>query len=186
MEHKPDERLTPDETSALAALRSPSQPSTELYERVRSNLARQGAFQRPVRRWIGPLAAAAGIALAYVAGMRAATPPEPMPGQQYAFFLLNTPEARWPAGVTSAEIVEEFRSWAQPLVAAGRLAAADELAEEYRLVDLDAVRTGDRAEGVNGFFIVTAPDDSAAVMLARTLPHVRQGGVVSVQRLMRR
>lgn len=186
MKQQPDEQLTPDETSALAALRSPARPSTELYERVHADLARQGVFHRPGRRWVGPLAAAAGIVLAYAAGMRAATPPEPMPGQQYAFFLLNTPEARWPAGVTPAEIVEEFRSWAQPLAAAGRLAAADELAEEYRLVDLNGVRTGDLGDGVNGFFIVTAPDDSAAAELARTLPHVRQGGVVSVQRLMQR
>jgi hypothetical protein len=186
MEQKPDEQLTPDETSAIAALRSPSQPSTELYERVRSDLVRQGAFKRPVRRWVGPLAAAAGIALAYVAAMRAATPPEPMPGPQYAFLLHNTPEARWPDGTSPTQIVEEFREWARPLASEGRLRLGDELADDHLLVDDERVLPGDRALGMNGMFIVSAPDDSSAIAIARTLPHVRQGGVVSVQRLMNR
>jgi hypothetical protein len=183
-----DEQLTPDESRAMAALRVSVDPSPELYHRVSAGLGRRGAFRRPVRRWLGPLAAAAAVVLAYMAGVRSSAVPAPatVPGPQYAFFLLNTPEARWPEDVSPVQIVEEFRSWAQPLATSGRLALADELAEEHQLVDQMTARIGDPAQGFNGFFVVSAPDDSAAIQLARTLPHVRQGGVVAVQRLMGR
>jgi len=177
---------TPDEANALAALRTPADPSPDLYGRVRAAFGRRGAFEKPGRRWLVPLAVAAAIVLAYVAGLRAAADPVSVSGPQYAFFLLNRPEARWPDSVSQAQIVEEFRLWAQPLAVSGRLALGDELAGQRRLVDLTSVRTGDPAEGLSGFFVVTAPDDSAAVELARTLPHVRQGGVVAVQRLLAR
>lgn len=187
MDRERDDRLTPDEERALASLRVPVEPSTELYGRVTSGLRASGRMQ-PVRRWTGPLLAAAAIVLAYMAGLRSAGPSTPaaIPGPQYAFLLMNEPVVRWPDGMTAAQVVEEFRSWAGPLSASGRLVMADELAEEYRLVDQSTVSAGDPARGINGFFVVSAPDDSAAIALARTLPHVRQGGVVTVQRLMQR
>lgn len=183
----PDDDLMPDEARALAALREPVEPPAGLRDRVEANLRRRGAIRSSARRWVGPLAAAAGIVLAYYAGTRsAASTPPAVSGTQYAFFLMNTPETQWPDSMTESQVVEAFRQWAGPLATAGRLAVADELAPQHYLVDADNVRDGDVATGMNGFFVVTAISDSAAFALARSLPSVRHGGVVAVQRLMSR
>lgn len=181
-----DDDLSPAEARALAALRTSVEPSADVKRRVLADLRSRRAFRSPYR-WAVRVAAVAGFVLAYYAGARSVgSAPAAAAGPQYAFFLMNTPVTQWPDTLSAPQIVTAFREWAAPLATAARLASADELAPDFYLVNATGARAGDTAAGVNGFFVVTAADDSAAIALARSLPSVQYGGEVSVQRLMSR
>ena len=98
----------------------------------------------------------------------------------------NTPAARWPSGVTNAQIVDEFRVWAAALAREGRLLFAEELDTGRVLVDSSGARLDQAALGSGGLFVVRAPDADSAARAGGDPAHVRQGGVVAVQRLVMR
>lgn len=174
--------LPPQATEALRALRRPVAPPDSLYHSVVAGLRARGALRDPRRRWTRAVGVAAAVGLAFVGGRYSAAP-EVAAGPEYAFFLLNTPAARWPAGMTGQQIVEEFEAWASPLARDRRLVLAERLSRDRLLVDSAGIRVGDDAQGLNGLFVVRAAGLESATALARTLPHVRRGGVVAVQPL---
>lgn len=175
------------EGEALRRLRQPVEPSAAHARTVRELLRQRGAFRRPGAGWGMPLAIAASLLIGLMVGRQtrsdavaAAT------GDEYVFVLLNHPAPTWPRGTTEGQIVNAYREWSGRLARAGQLSVAEELDSARIVVDSAGPRRGEFAGGFGGFFLVRADDDSAAAVLAASLPHVRQGGAVAIQRVTTR
>lgn len=132
----------------------------------------------------GWVAARSGMERPSVAG--AAAPPVTATDDQYLLLIRETTatldvEQR----VGSAALVEEYAAWATSLAEAGRLIAAEKLAEAGAAVSEAGSETvaGSVADAVSGFFLVRATDEAAAFAIARESPHVRHGGVIEVRRI---
>lgn len=178
---------SPDEAAAYRRLRRPVAPTSGHSAKVRDAIRRRGGFASSIRSWWVPLAIAASLLIGFVGGRQSWTDePERPSGQQYAIVLLNSPSPTWPAGTTEEQIVGEYRDWSVRLARLGRLSVAEELDSARILVDGSGARAGDVSSGLAGLFLISAANDSAAAALASTLPHVRQGGVVAVQRVTTR
>ncbi len=175
----------PDDTpSAVASLpREPAAPAG-LEERLVRRLAARGLVRRrSTVRWLLPLAASlAGLALGWW-GRAATAVPTPAAADRGSLFLLllsNDP----PAGPPVAERVELYRAWARRLAAEGRLATAEKLTDARVVVEggrAEAAPSGSDPAAPTGFFLVRASDLAEAVALARSSPHARLGGRVTVR-----
>lgn len=186
----PDDLVDPvdgEEAEALRRLRQPFEPSAAHGNAVRESLRRRGAFRTRVAGWWIPLAMAASLMIGLLAGRQWPDRPDTTgAGDEYVIVLLNRPAPAWPAGTTADQVVSAYRDWSRRLAREGRLMVAEELDSTRILVDDSGVRNGDIATALGGLFVVRAANDSAAVALAASLPHVRQGGTVSVQRVIAR
>jgi hypothetical protein len=185
----PETPLPPELAASLRKLRTPTLPSAELYAHVADGLRERGAFRPWIRNWRSVAGIAAALIVAFVGGRATRAPaaePESVPGTDYVMLLLNTPAPNIPSGQTEMEGVAEYRDWATPFARAGRMTFGDEFAPSRYLVDTAGARAAEVAAGVAGMFDIRAADVDVALEIARTLPHVRQGGVVAVQPLMGR
>ncbi|HEX6316777.1 MAG TPA: hypothetical protein VFZ73_18025 [Gemmatimonadaceae bacterium] len=187
MHDESDDRQERAQADALARLRQPVEPSPAAAQALRDALRRGGAFPEPSRSWRMPLAIAASLVIGAIAGRE--WWPKPVrvaAGDEYVIVLLNDPPPTWPAGTTEQQIVGAYRDWSSRLARAGMLSVAEELDPMRILVDGSGVRARGADGALEGLFLVRAESDSAASALASTLPHVRQGGVVAVQRVTTR
>jgi hypothetical protein len=107
---------------------------------------------------------------------------------QYLLLIRETPATlELEARVGTATLVEEYSAWAGSLAQAGSLVGAE------KLTDAGAAVSGDGEEAVrssvvgavSGYFLVRAPDEAAALAIARESPHVKYGGVVEVRMIER-
>jgi hypothetical protein len=95
--------------------------------------------------------------------------------------LLNTPPPRPDTTKTTEEVVAEYVAWSRALERTGQLSVADELAPRRFLVTAGGSSEGAFADGADGVFVIRAPSPDSAFAIARTLPHVKLGGTVSIQ-----
>jgi len=198
-----DRELNPSEREALSALPREMSPPPELEERTLAALRSRGLVQSDIRspnhsqRWIATnrlIWLAAGLAASLVSflvgiqagrsnvdrGLSAATP---------QFLLLLYEDEAFPADSSEAtDLVEEYRRWALGLRRDGRLLSAEKLSSSGILIesstDITEVldRVPDSPEGVvAGYFVIAAHSYEDAVEVARTSPHLRHGGSVSVR-----
>lgn len=159
------------ERSLLSALRN---------EGFFSDARRGHSFQRAA-------AAAAVLFLAfgsgYFVGVGGARGSEPsaLPSQRYLLLLYGPPAAQDPSrqALLEAERFAEYSRWAAELAARNRLIAAEELAP---------VEGTERAlaSEPSGFFLLTAESPEEADAIARSCPHLRHGGTVSLRAAVRR
>jgi hypothetical protein len=140
---------------------------------ARSRIWRTAAF-------IGAAAALFGAGL--LAGRRPSAPPAAQSLPRFVLFLSKLP------GETEGgepERVAEYKSWAAGLRGHGRLISGEKLRPEGR--ELGSGRKDDSsvatAQEVAGFFILEARDFDAALALARTCPHLRHGGRITVRQI---
>lgn len=99
----------------------------------------------------------------------------------YALFLLGqAPEA---VSRAPGELEEEYRAWTASLARAGRVSFAREVRGAPTVIEGQQVHTRAPSDAVTGMFIVFAADSADAHAMALTLPHVRDGGRVQVQRV---
>ena len=192
-----------DETPGLH-LPAEVTPPAGLEGRVLRGLARRGLLKRAPRSpgvpwWTGALAATlAAFALGWVTGHAGArveqrpagvSPVGPAPtaatGQQYLLLLsadaprAYTTQERW-------DLYQEYAAWADRLYDAGRLVAAEELAEGGVLLWRDVVKPVVMTESTpGGFFLVTARDSAEALAIARDSPHWRRGGTIAIRPVRR-
>lgn len=182
----PDERR-PTDAPPLSALASPDENdqrrSRELYPAVRSALVERGLLshagnaRRPGRaRFVrSGFAAAALFALGLAAG-RASAPGAARGVSDHPTYLLLLSGA--PASGTDLPArVAEYGAWAARLQSDGALVAAGRI---------EAALSGGSPDpslaGVNGYFLVRAPDDGAAADIVGTCPHIAHGGRVTALR----
>jgi hypothetical protein len=178
---------------AFAELDPEIAPSPEVEERIVASLAARGLVRRrrpsfaAAPRFFLSAAAAAVLFLAgvLVGSHRGAT--EPREGK-FALFL--SPLAGERAEDEPARVLE-YRAWASRIRESGRYVSGEKLERGGRIVSPPGTRaeqaggaallTADAPESLAGYFVVTARSLAEAVDLARTCPHVRHGGTVTVR-----
>lgn len=175
--------------------------SLELERRVVSALRERGEIVPPAgraRRIAGPWRAAAAALVLFVAGLGVGrltapggeAPPAPPPGTERRFALLLTPGPGPAPEVPEADLVREYGAWAGSLSERGHQVSGEKLKSgERRLPGAspgDAPGTAPALAGMaelEGFFILSAPSMEEAEALARTCPHLKYGGVVTVREI---
>lgn len=157
-------------------------PPAGLEDRVVSTLRDRGLLRDaapriPFRRWVWPAAIAAGLLL-FAGGFtlgRAARSAPTLP--RYTLLLYEGPEFNR-GDTPEAQLVAEYGEWAGKLARQGRLQVGEKLgAREWTL------GTGESAgrQEPAGLFIIAARTDEEALAIARSCPHLRHGGTVSLR-----
>lgn len=153
-----------------------------LKSRVLRDLRARGVLQPRGTRWQPVAAVLAGMGL-FAAGYflgrgggggTAATPVMP----QYALLLYE--DAAFDRTLPEASFVAEYGAWAGRLAAAGHDVSGEKLGAS---VSVEPAASASGLGDLTGFFIVSAPSDSAARAVARGSPHVRHGGRIVVRRV---
>ncbi|HEX2449847.1 MAG TPA: hypothetical protein VHJ69_01830 [Gemmatimonadales bacterium] len=162
------------------------EPPAELEERVVRTLRHQGwlrtagrAPRRLARWWVWPAALAAGLLLfigGFALGRHPATA-ETAGRRQYTLLLYEGPGFN-PAGVREPALVREYTAWAGALAGRGQLVGGEKLGANEWTLGADPAGPFRRPAG---FFVIAARDDAEALAIARTCPHLRHGGTISVR-----
>lgn len=163
-----------------------------LEPRVRGSLIARGLLRDATagRRWRSPLLAAiaAGV-LCFVAGRQvervshrgdaAATAPLSR-RERYVLLLYDVPDR-----TATSNDVEEHRQWARSLVRGGHEVTGEKLAPaELTLAPVGIPqRATPRAPVLEGFFVISARDETEALEIARSSPHFRHGGQVVIRHI---
>lgn len=144
-----------------------------------AELVRKGRRLLPSRnrrRWVAGFAYAAVLLAGVLIGYQLDVAASGTNGDSYLLLLHESPTS------DSAALVEEYRVWARRLAESGRLIGAEKLANDGgRWVapkDAPPIRS---AAVIGGYFVVRAASYDEAVQLARSGPHVRNGGIVEVR-----
>jgi hypothetical protein len=152
--------------------------------------ARARRMDASARARRGPVLAAfaagllAGLGAFLVLGRDAAPAAERVARGEPYLLLLHEP-AGFGADMSAAEhaaVVARYAGWARELGA--RCVAGDELASEgTRLApDAEPERLPDGAR-IGGYFLVDVADEAEALALARSCPHLDQGGWIELRRI---
>lgn len=176
--HDDDRGATP-----LAGLPRELPPPAGLEERVVARLAEKRLLaRRSTRSWLLPLAAAlAGLAGGWL--LRGAPVPASARSDASLYLLLLSGEPRTER--SEPELVSIYKAWGSDLAARGQLAGSQKLKHEgIVLADgsegpASALEIG--SETPSGFFLVRALSLAEAETIARSCPHARFGGRVTVR-----
>ncbi len=195
-----NEELTPDERSAIDALPREALPPAGLEDATVAALRARGllASGRARRRWRGVqlvagLAAATSLFLGGLAlGRRAAeTGDGGRTGPRYLLLLYEGPEYARPQAEQEQERVMEYGNWARTHAAGGQIEGGEKLKDEDAEVVIGSngrVSTtppDPAATRLAGFFLIRATDESSALAIAKTCPHVRYGGSIVIREIDR-
>ncbi len=162
------------------------EPPANLEDRVVDTLRARGLLHDPAGaprrrlapRWAWAVAIAAGLLL-FVAGFALGRRPSGSPAaglSQYTLLLYEGPQFN-AAGTSEPALVQEYSAWAGELAGRGRLVAGEKLGAQAWMLGDAAPETA----GPTGFFVIAARDQNEALAIARTCPHLRHGGIVSVR-----
>jgi len=152
-------------------------PPSQLKTRVRDSLRRSGVLHPARRRWLPLAAGIAALALGggafmlgRVTGGGVGTDTGSPSGNRYALLLYE--DSGFTTSVPEDSLVQEYRAWARDLARRGVTISGEKLG------------AGDEGrEHLGGFFIITAPTDSAARAIANTCPHLRHGGRIALRKI---
>lgn len=196
MTNDSNDELSPDERALLNALPREVAPPPELEERVVRELASRGVLHRrrpsggPLR-FAAPLGALAAVVLVFVAGVaigrtRPAAPVED-PRPQFVLLLQEGKGFDRSPGATR-ERVAEYTAWARQLGQRGLIVSGEKLKEEGLLLSPGAAGVAVEREAVvdsdgatRGYFVIRARDQGEALSIARSCPHLKHGGRVSLR-----
>ncbi len=184
-----DDDLTPEEKRALEGLASGPEPPPALEDAVVSRLAERGLISGPTQRPGGrpfvawALAAAAGVALfaaGLAVGQRRSTSAPPSAGTaapaaaRYVLLLYDAPDEPQLSESEMASRVSEYRDWAVGLRRQGSDISGEKLSSQS--LDLGAAAAVPGPEPLGGYFVFSATDAEAALVIARSCPHLKHGG----------
>jgi hypothetical protein len=186
-----DDELTPQEREALGRLPRTAAPPPGLEQATVSALAARGLLRRPRSRFDAALALAASVLL--IAGALTLAPfgnrtPPADTRPRFALFLYEGPEYRQPAPGAMDQRVREYVAWAR----AERKEGTVESGEKLKEGDEVAIEPGGTPALVSprpgesrlaGFFLIRAPDQRSAQVIAQSCPHVRYGGKIVLREI---
>jgi len=173
------------EHDPLRALSGPAEPPPELKRAVQRALRARGLLRRQ-QPW-ARLAYGGAAVLLFITGVvvgdrRGATPIDRRP----RFAILLYGDSAFGRRGTESARVAEYNAWADSLARRGALVLGEKLAttgwsfegqERVSRVDLG------RSSGEHpllGLFIVRATNEAEAVTIARSCPHLRHGGRLTI------
>lgn len=153
-------------------------PPAHLKARVVQDLRARGLLRPARRAWLRLAAAVAGLGLFgagyFVAGLGGEPPGAPL----YALFLYE--DGAFDRSQPESALVAEYGGWAGQLARAGQLVSGEKLGAT---VVVEPPPGPDGPGELAGFFILAAPNDSAALALARGTPHLRHRGRIALRRI---
>ena len=174
----------------LRSLHEQLPPPPELKPRVLSQLRRRGTLKTSRPRWLALAAVVATLGvfgLGVVTGRRqpAAVTAAPA-GERYALLLYQ--DSSFVPAASEQALVNEYRAWAVQLRRSGLQVGneylewtAGRLLPQGTNIAVEPGEMGAEPGELTGFFIVSAASDSAAIVVARSCPHLRHGGRVVVR-----
>ena len=161
-----------------------TQPPPELRARVVATLRRRGAIGPRTAHWRRRVISVGAIAAALLVGFVAGRSRIEVEPSGNSFLLLLYEDAGYRDDRYSAEIVGEYAGWADSLGRAGALVLGEKLGDAR----IDVVGAGasglpaaSGGSGPTGLFIVRAANTDSAAAIARSSPHIRQGGRIVVR-----
>ena len=164
----------------VAALSREVVPDNGLEDRTVRALTRarllRSARARPA--WLTVAAAIVLFAMGLTVGRAMPRPAAPAPGTDAPRFLLLLHGG--PAGLGAEEearVAAEYGAWAVGLREDGRFVSGERLGDEAAVVPAGH----EDADGVRGFFMISASSFDEAVQVARSCPHARRGGRIVVR-----
>lgn len=182
--------LTLDEQNALKGARADYAPPPNLEVRIRKELRRRGLLVGPPvwRNW-RLVAALAAVMLAFAFGTQWRSLFQSAKPQPRFMLLLYEDASTWKgASEGQAKLAKEYRAWAQMLERTGALVTADELDKSAAVLTTTGLQGTSAILEQNGqpdgFFLISARNQSEALEIARTCPHLRYGGSVVVQKVV--
>ncbi len=171
----------------LSQLALPAPPNPESMVRFGRQLER--SRRRPA--WATGLKAAAvvglllaGAALGRLLDGEAPDVTEIRAGSDYILLVRgDEPDRRFP----EAQLVAEYRAWANDLASRGALVGGEKLADDSGRWVSTTERSAEELSrsNVSGFFLIRASSYEEAVGLARQSPHVAYGGILEVRAIDR-
>jgi hypothetical protein len=182
--------LAPQEQDALRGARVDYSPPLQIEARIRQELRRRGLLVSPPawRNWRLP-GALVLMVLAFALGIRWKVPLPRAESRPRFILLLYEDPSNWKGtSEDHAKLVKEYGAWARTLERRGALITADELDRSATVLTSanlgGTVAILEQNGQLDGFFLIAASDESEALAIARTCPHLRYGGRVAVQKIV--
>lgn len=166
---------------SLRSLQGDVSPPEHLKGEVVRDLRARGLLRQRGASWLPLAAAFAGVCLfgsGYLLGRAREVAPSISSAPRYALLLYE--DATFDRAQPESALVAEYSQWAGRLAQTGALVSGEKLGGSVSVEPAAGVR--DLGE-FTGFFVISAPSDSAARELARGTPHVRHGGRIVVRRV---
>lgn len=177
----------------LKSLHEQLPPPAELKGRVMAQLGRRGTLKTSRPRWMAFAAVVAtftAFGLGVFTGRRAPQPQlaaQPA-GERYALLLYQ--DSSFVPAASEQALVNEYRAWAVQLRRSGLQVGteylewtAGRLLPQGTNIAVEPGEMGAEPGALSGFFVVSAASDSAAIVIARSCPHLRHGGRVVVRHM---
>ncbi len=134
--------------------------------------------------------AVVGMVIGLTLGGRVDAPSEQaaeQTGNQYMLLLYEDDSYQAPAPGKMEERIGEYSQWAQDVAATGKYVTGEKLTDDSLLL----LPGGERSDVIpaakqgvlEGYFVITAGDLEEAASIAKSCPHLRYGGAVSVRRI---
>ena len=191
-----NEELSAEERQALDALPREVTPPPELEDRTVQALKGRGTLhqRQGTGGWPRMLAVAAAAVLLLAGGAAAgrwtAAPAVAIPEQPEFLLLLRAGQEEAPrSDEEMMERVNEYSAWAQTARQQGSLLTGEKLMDDGRLLSGAAMALLEPGsggeEGIQGYFLIRAPDYRQAVAVASGCPHLKYGGRIEVRRIHR-
>jgi hypothetical protein len=180
-----------DIAKALADARRDETPPAEMEDRILAALKTAGLVRPPHRPMRTRLLVATAIAASLLAGVWIGVEyRRPSPGQS-AFLLLLYEDAAFDARHRTEfpRLEAEYTAWLRGLERSGHAVMGEKLA--WGGADLSpnqpAMLLPDTPSDstAHGFFIILADDESSAIRVAETCPHLKYGGRIVVRPIAR-
>jgi hypothetical protein len=178
MNTEPQDELT----SALRTMGEPLAPPAWLEHRIIGALQERRLLRRPSRGLRAVLITAACVAC-FATGLllpRLRVPSQSV-REQPQYVLLLFQGAGMPASDSKEEavLVQEYSRWAAKERSAGHLLGGEKLNDTFVEIIGSQERQGSKPDNqLGGYFVITAPDLTSALAVARTCPHLAHGGSI--------
>lgn len=183
----PQDELTPELAARLRRLAREEAPAPNLEERVVGALrAERGVASRRKPWTVRPVAlGAAAATLIFVVGLGIGSRGRPSTSQptelpRFALFLYEAPSSIGGGD----EHVAEYKAWVREIAKRGRLITGEKLQDRGLLLSAlgSEERLVESADGIlSGYFVIQASSLVEALEVARSCPHLRHHGRISLR-----
>ena len=189
MTREPDDELTSELHDELRALAAGPAPPGRLEDRVVNALQQRGLLQSNRKpgtlwvRWLVPATACVAMfAAGFLLGRRQPSSLAKPAGDRFLMLLNRLDDAVASDSRQKTQRIQEYSEWAREQRETGHLEVGEKLNDNA--VELSAAgltRVPASGDLISGYFVIVAPNLDAALVIARTCPHLEHGGRITVR-----